>query len=104
MQLHLHGFSGMMMGYLFGALLPWRTVSWINIGFCVIPLILITLLRVPESPAWLLASGKEEEARTSLMWISKWKSVSSRVSLTSLTNNSFQKEKNTMTRIAIVVC
>ncbi|KAL0277104.1 UNVERIFIED_CONTAM: hypothetical protein PYX00_004502 [Menopon gallinae] len=62
---------GMMIGYLSGAFLPWRTVSWINIGYSLIPLTLIYIFFVPESPPWLVSKERVEQARESLMWLAR---------------------------------
>ncbi|KAK9509422.1 hypothetical protein O3M35_006746 [Rhynocoris fuscipes] len=52
---------GMLFIYIKGALLHWRTVAWIGIGYCVIPLVMM-LLWAPESPVWLVSKGKTEQA------------------------------------------
>lgn len=52
---------GMLFIYIKGALIHWRTVAWIGIGYCLIPLVLM-LLWSPESPIWLVSKGKNEKA------------------------------------------
>lgn len=42
-------------------MIHWRTIAWIGIGYCLIPLVLM-LLWAPESPAWLVSKGKNEKA------------------------------------------
>ncbi|KAG8307782.1 hypothetical protein J6590_013479 [Homalodisca vitripennis] len=49
-----------------GAFFHWRTISWISISFCILPLLLISLWS-PESPAWLVSRGKSEQALKSLL-------------------------------------
>lgn len=75
---------GMMLGYLFGAFFDWRLVSWINIAYCLIPIALILLLRVPESPVWLVSKDKVDLAKQSLMWINRWEEEGTRVRLIKL--------------------
>lgn len=70
----------MLIGYLSGAFLPWRTVSWINIGYSLIPLTLTFIFVVPESPPWLISKERVEQARESLMWLAKREDESLRVS------------------------
>ncbi|XP_065212029.1 facilitated trehalose transporter Tret1-2 homolog isoform X2 [Planococcus citri] len=43
---------GMVLVYLAGCFLHWRTVAWINIGFAILPVLLMYLF-TPESPTWL---------------------------------------------------
>ncbi|CAG9772328.1 unnamed protein product [Ceutorhynchus assimilis] len=59
---------GMVLTFLKGWFLDWRTVAWMCLGYSVIPVILITLF-IPESPAWLVSKGKIEEAAKSLKWL-----------------------------------
>lgn len=57
----------MVICFLKGWFLHWRTVSWMAIGYIVIPLSLVVF--IPESPAWLVSKGKIEQAAKSLRWI-----------------------------------
>ncbi|XP_050302173.1 facilitated trehalose transporter Tret1-like isoform X2 [Anthonomus grandis grandis] len=59
---------GMVLAFLKGWFLHWRTVAWMSLGYSVIPLILISFI-IPESPAWLVSKGRVEEASKSLKWI-----------------------------------
>ncbi|KAG8307783.1 hypothetical protein J6590_013480 [Homalodisca vitripennis] len=52
--------------YAKGAFFHWRTISWISISYCILPLLLISLWS-PESPAWLVSRGKSEQALKSLL-------------------------------------
>lgn len=55
----------MVLTYIGGALLNWRTVAWLGIVFTLIPTILITIF-VPESPVYLVTRGRIEDAAKSL--------------------------------------
>lgn len=59
----------MVIAYLKGWFLDWRTVAWMCNAYSIIPCILIMF--IPESPAWLVSKGKIEEAAKSLNWINK---------------------------------
>lgn len=61
---------GMVIGYIEGKLLNWRTVSWISVGFCILPIILIQIF-APESPVWLVNQGRIEEAGDALTYLYK---------------------------------
>jgi predicted MFS family arabinose efflux permease len=61
--------AGMMLSYLKGAYLSWRTAAWTSVIYVVIPLFLISIW-IPESPVWLVARGRVEEAEKSLKWLS----------------------------------
>ncbi|GFG29234.1 hypothetical protein Cfor_01029 [Coptotermes formosanus] len=63
----------MMLSYLKGAYLSWRTAAWTSVIYVVIPLFLISIW-IPESPVWLVARGRVEEAEKSLKWLSGDKS------------------------------
>lgn len=56
----LHGI-GMVLVYLAGCYLHWRTVAWLSIGIAVIPLLMMYLF-TPESPTWLVSQGRNQEA------------------------------------------
>jgi len=59
----------MMLVYLKGAYITWRTAAWTSVIYVVIPLILISIW-IPESPVWLVARGRVDEAEESLKWLS----------------------------------
>uniref|UniRef100_A0A1B6MQL7 Major facilitator superfamily (MFS) profile domain-containing protein n=1 Tax=Graphocephala atropunctata TaxID=36148 RepID=A0A1B6MQL7_9HEMI len=59
--------AGLIVVYVKGALLHWRTISWISMSYCILPLLLMYLLS-PESPVWLVSRGKTEEALKSLTY------------------------------------
>lgn len=63
-------FPGMLIIYAKGSFLTWRQVSWLNIIYTIIPVILIQIF-VPESPSWLVSKGRIEEARSSLKYLYK---------------------------------
>lgn len=60
--------SGMVIAYAKGAYLSWRLVSWLNIIYTIVPIVLIHLF-VPESPVWLVAKGRVEDAAKSLKFL-----------------------------------
>lgn len=62
--------AGMIIAYAEGAFLHWRLVSWLNIGYTIIPCILVQFF-VPESPVWLVSKGRIEDARKSLSYLYK---------------------------------
>lgn len=59
---------GMVITYIGGALLSWRTVAWIAIIFTVLPIILVSIY-VPESPVYLVSKGRIEDAAKSLKFL-----------------------------------
>lgn len=61
---------GMVIVYIQGAFITWRTVAWCAIGFTVASALLIHLV-VPESPVWLVAKGRIEDAAKSLQYFYK---------------------------------
>jgi hypothetical protein len=61
--------AGMMLSYLKGAYIPWRTAAWTSVIYVVIPLLIISIW-IPESPVWLVARGRVDEAEESLKWLS----------------------------------
>ncbi|XKL68615.1 hypothetical protein PGB90_006384 [Kerria lacca] len=52
---------GMVLIYLAGYYLYWRTVAWISISFAILPLLLMYLYS-PESPTWLVSRGRNQDA------------------------------------------
>nr|CAD7198175.1 unnamed protein product [Timema douglasi] len=60
-------FSGMVIAYAEGMYLSWRTVAWLSLVYIAISLILVTAW-IPESPLWLVARGRVDEADHSLKW------------------------------------
>lgn len=63
-------FVGMVIAYAKGAFLPWRLVAWLSIIYTVVPVIFIHVF-VPESPVWLVAKGRIEDAARSLKFLYK---------------------------------
>ncbi|CAG9861707.1 unnamed protein product, partial [Phyllotreta striolata] len=59
--------AGMLLTFLQGWFLHWRTVAWISNVFVLFPLLLLFL--IPESPPWLVSKGRIEEAANSLRWL-----------------------------------
>jgi predicted MFS family arabinose efflux permease len=59
----------MMLSYLKGAYISWRTAAWTSVTYVVIPLLIISIW-IPESPVWLVARGRVDEAEESLKWLS----------------------------------
>nr|CAD7433566.1 unnamed protein product [Timema monikensis] len=58
---------GMVIAYAEGMYLSWRTVAWLSLVYIAISLILVTAW-IPESPLWLVARGRVDEADHSLKW------------------------------------
>ncbi|XP_046985776.1 facilitated trehalose transporter Tret1-2 homolog [Schistocerca americana] len=58
---------GMLIIYGEGALLHWRTCSWLSMIYIIVPIILVWTC-IPESPVWLIARGRVDEAEASLKW------------------------------------
>ncbi|XP_046658619.1 facilitated trehalose transporter Tret1-2 homolog isoform X2 [Homalodisca vitripennis] len=52
------------------AFIYWRTICWISISYCVLPLLLMYWWS-PESPVWLVSQGKTELALTSLKFLQR---------------------------------
>lgn len=60
----------MVIAYAKGAFMPWRLVAWLGIIYTLVPVILIHMF-VPESPVWLVAKGRIEDAARSLTFLYK---------------------------------
>lgn len=61
---------GVMLQFLMGSLLTWRTIAVVS---TVTPIVaILCLFFVPESPYWLIIKNREEEAKKSLMWLRGW--------------------------------
>jgi len=55
---------GILVAYIIGAFVEWYVLCWI---LSTLPLILLVgMLFLPETPAWLLAHNREEDARNAL--------------------------------------
>lgn len=61
---------GMVIAYAKGAFMSWRLVAWLNIFYTIFPVVLIHFC-VPESPVWLVAKGRIEDAAKSLKFLYK---------------------------------
>lgn len=61
---------GMVLAYLKGWFIDWRTIAWICNVYTFVPAILIMF--IPESPVWLVSKGKIDQARKGLEWFYKY--------------------------------
>lgn len=61
---------GMCIAYVTGALLSWRNTAWVSIIFAIVPIILVQFF-VVESPVYLVARGRIEDAAKSLTYLYK---------------------------------
>lgn len=59
---------GMMLTFLKGWFLSWRFVAWTCLIYTTVPVLLIQFF-VPESPPWLIAKDRIEEATKGLTWL-----------------------------------
>ncbi|PNF21989.1 Facilitated trehalose transporter Tret1-2-like protein [Cryptotermes secundus] len=59
--------GGILISYLMGAWLPWDQLAWASAGFPA--LLLVVMIPLPESPAWLLSRGHTADADKSLKWL-----------------------------------
>lgn len=66
----LSSLFGVSLQFLLGSILPWRSVALLNIVFPVLSF--LSLIFVPESPHWLAAVGRTEDAETALKWLRGW--------------------------------
>lgn len=61
---------GILTQFVFGTFLPWRTIAVICTA---LPIVTITALQfIPESPYWLIAKNRIEDAKNSLAWLRGW--------------------------------
>lgn len=61
---------GYFLGYLFGTVFMWRTVALVCLS---VPFMtMIAIFFIPETPFWLLARGRKDEALKSLQWLRGW--------------------------------
>ena len=61
---------GLLFTYSMGALLPWRSLTWLCL---VVPLLALPCLALlPRSPVHLVRAGREEEARAALIFYRGW--------------------------------
>ncbi|KAJ8917393.1 hypothetical protein NQ315_002417 [Exocentrus adspersus] len=83
---------GMVICFLKGWFMHWKTVAWLSNFYAVVPCILICF--IPESPAWLVSKGRIEQAAKSLRWINKYQPQpeNRNESLAELQLNFLQKE------------
>jgi len=58
---------GILSAYIVGSFVEWNVLAWILAGFPAS--LLVAMLFMPETPAWLLANGREEQARKSLQFL-----------------------------------
>ncbi|XP_019766739.2 facilitated trehalose transporter Tret1 isoform X2 [Dendroctonus ponderosae] len=61
---------GMVLTYLGGWYLHWRTLAWVCNVFIIVPCLVCIIIH--ESPSWLILKGKYEQAKKSLEWIHKY--------------------------------
>jgi predicted MFS family arabinose efflux permease len=66
----------MVLSYIKGAYFTWRTAAWTTVVYAVVPLLLISIW-IPESPVWLVARGRVDEAEKSLKWLAGDKVIKS---------------------------
>ncbi|KAK5646894.1 hypothetical protein RI129_005358 [Pyrocoelia pectoralis] len=65
--------SGILIEFILGTFLDWRTVALISCAFPVTSFCLLYFM--PESPHWLIMNNKVDKARKSLAWLRGWTSV-----------------------------
>jgi len=59
--------GGILLSYTMGAWLPWNQLAWASAVFPA--LLLVVMIPLPESPAWLLSKGHISDAEKSLKWL-----------------------------------
>ncbi|KAF5299385.1 hypothetical protein FQR65_LT09426 [Abscondita terminalis] len=64
---------GVLLQFLVGTVLPWRTVTLVCLGPPILSFCLLSLL--PESPHWLIMHNKLKQAQKSLAWFRGWAHV-----------------------------
>lgn len=64
----------MLLCYVKGLFWHWKIVSWTANAYSI--LLIVLLMLIPESPAWLVSKGRVTEALKSLEWINKYQSNS----------------------------
>ncbi|KAK4878044.1 hypothetical protein RN001_010550 [Aquatica leii] len=83
---------GMVLTYLKGWVIHWRTIAWLTNVYLVVPIIIIFF--IPESPAWLVSKHKIKEAKKSLNWFYRYNTDCAKLveeELISLENEQLQK-------------
>ncbi|XP_014243234.1 facilitated trehalose transporter Tret1-like [Cimex lectularius] len=61
---------GITLMYGLGTVVDWRTAALIATGLPIFTILALT--QVPETPLWLLARGREEDAEKALQWLRGW--------------------------------
>lgn len=91
----------MVLTYLGGWFLHWRTLAWICNIFIVVPCLVCIIIH--ESPSWLILKGKYEQAKKSLQWIHKYQKPPKGVIISyqskSLTNQLFILQQETFAEL-----
>ena len=59
--------GGILLSYTMGAWLPWNQLAWASAVFPAF--LLLVMIPLPESPAWLLSKGHISDAEKSLKWL-----------------------------------
>lgn len=70
----------MVLVYTQGAYLHWRTISWISLVYCLLPLVLMFFWSV-ESPIWLVSKGKTDRALEAFQFLLRKDKVSKSLNL-----------------------
>lgn len=78
----------MVLTFIMGWFVSWRTVSWLSNIFVIVPCILVFF--IPESPSWLVSKNRLEDAAKSLKWLNKYQPLI----VPELQLNLLQKEHN----------
>lgn len=64
---------GVVIQFMFGTLMNWRTVALVSMAFPILSVLLLFI--VPESPNWLIMKERYDEAQLSLAWLRGTKEV-----------------------------